>query len=87
MTAVWLLMQQENFFEAVIGNGEDHSIAEWLEACFSRVDLDWRNYVVIENDFVPEYRRLVSDPARLRSLGFHPQVSFIDLADRMMECL
>lgn len=71
--------------EVVIGSGEGHSIEEWLECCFAHVGLRWRDHVDVSRDFRAEYARLVSNPARIRSLGWRPEVSFEELANTMMK--
>lgn len=83
--AMLTLVQQDEVTEAVIGSGEGHSIEEWLGLCFSRVGLDWREHVDPGEDFKAEYRRLVSKPDRMRSLGWAPRVTFEELAEMMVE--
>jgi GDPmannose 4,6-dehydratase len=78
------LVRQDAVFEATIGSGEAHSIAEWIERCFAAAGEDWRAHVDVRPRFVPEYRRLVSDPATIRALGWAPAVTFDELAARMV---
>lgn len=85
LEAVWLLVNQDNVFEAVIGSGEAHMIEEWLELCFASVDKSWRDHVHIRKDFTAEYKILVSNPALIRSLGWQPKVDIKELARMMME--
>ncbi|HET9430641.1 MAG TPA: GDP-mannose 4,6-dehydratase [Chitinophagaceae bacterium] len=80
---VWILVQQESVFEAVIGTGVAYSIEEWLEICFAKHGLNWRNHVVIIPDYKAEYKLLVSDPATIHSLGWKPEVSIRELANLM----
>ncbi len=79
------LMNQDRVFEACIGSGVAHSIQDWIEACFSRLGIDWRPHLRIKKDFTPEFRRLVSDPAEMLHIGWHPTVSFEALAAMMTE--
>jgi GDPmannose 4,6-dehydratase len=83
--AILALVRQERVHEAAIGSGEAHCIRDWLGACFGAVGLDWREHVRVRPGFVPEYRRLVSDPATIRSLGWAPRVGFEELARMMVE--
>jgi GDPmannose 4,6-dehydratase len=83
--AVWLLVNQDGVFEAVIGGGVAHSIAEWLDLCFGAVNLKWRDYVTIKENFASEYRILVSNPALIKSLGWQPETGIKELAKMMME--
>ncbi|HTB51453.1 MAG TPA: GDP-mannose 4,6-dehydratase [Ferruginibacter sp.] len=83
--AIWTLVQQDKIFEANLGSGIGYSIEEWLSACFDSIEKDWREYIILKNDFVPEYKQLVSDPSLIFSLGWQPQISFKQLAKMMIE--
>lgn len=83
--AVWILVNQNEIDEAVIGSGTAHSIEEWLELCFGIAGGNWRDYISIKKDFQPEYEILVSNPALIKSLGWQPKVGIKDLAKMMME--
>lgn len=82
--AMFTLLDQDAPSEAVIGSGEAHSIEEWLDACFGLVGKDWRDIVSLRANFRPEYATLVSDPRTIRSLGWEPRVSFLELAAMMV---
>ncbi|MBI4428609.1 MAG: GDP-mannose 4,6-dehydratase [Ignavibacteriales bacterium] len=79
--AVWILVRQNTIFEAIIGSGKAYRIRDWVEYCFRKTGKDWRQYVVVQNGFIPEYDVLVSDPKLIKSLGW---VQFQQLADVMM---
>lgn len=82
--AMLTLTGQDQVFEVVIGSGETHTIEEWADRCFRAVGLDWREHVRVSGAAPPEYRRLVSNPARLRALGWAPRVGFDELARLMV---
>jgi GDPmannose 4,6-dehydratase len=82
--AIWILVNQDDVFEAVIGCGEAHSIKEWLEYCFKKINKNWKDFVVINPNYKAEYKILVSNSTLLRSLGWHPKVNFNELADMML---
>lgn len=82
--AIWILVNQNAIFEAVIGCGETYSIKEWLEYCFKKINKNWDDFVVINPNYKTEYKILVSNPTLLRSLGWYPKVNFYDLADMML---
>lgn len=82
--AVWLLVNQNIVFEAVIGSGIAYAIKEWVEYCFNKINKDWQEHVVIKNNYHSEYDVLVSNPKLLKSLGWVPEVGFHQLADLMM---
>lgn len=82
--AIWMLVNQNDVTEAVIGSGEAYSIKEWIEYCFKTRGLDWKNYVKETKNFKAEYDILVCSPKKIKSIGWKPQVSFTQLADLML---
>jgi GDPmannose 4,6-dehydratase len=85
MRAVWVLINQSKIFEAILGCGHTHSIRTWIEYCFNKIGKNWQDYVVIRQDFVPEYNVLVSNPQLIKEIGWKPETGFTQLADMMME--
>lgn len=83
--AVWILVNQDKITEAVIGCGKAYSIKDWTKYCFNKVGKDWKDFVINKEDFVSEYKILVSNPRVIKSIGWKPKVSFYKLADMMME--
>jgi GDPmannose 4,6-dehydratase len=83
--AVLTLVGQDAVSEAVIGSGEPHSIQEWVECCFASLGLEWRKHVRGIPGYRAEFRRLVSDPRLIRSLGWKPSVGFSELCTMMIE--
>ena len=83
--AMLMLVGQDGVSEAVIGSGEAHSIQDWVELCFSQLGLEWRQHVRQFSGFEPEFRRLVSDPRTIFSLGWKPRVGISRLAKMMIE--
>ena len=79
------LVQQDEVFEANIGSGSGYSIEDWLDACFNYIGKDWKEYIILKNDFVPEYKQLVSDSSLIFSLGWKPELSFDQLAQMMVD--
>jgi len=82
---IWALVNQDKITEANISTGKGYSIEDWLNECFSLVDKNWKDHVTIKKDFTPEYKTLVSDPSRIFSLGWKPEISFQQLAKMMMD--
>ncbi len=86
--AMWLMLQQDEPDDYVVGSGETHSVREFCEIAFSHVGLNWKDHVVVD----PRYYRpaevdiLVSDPRKARRvLGWEPTVSFEDLVRMMVD--
>ncbi|MDD2921435.1 MAG: GDP-mannose 4,6-dehydratase [Anaerolineales bacterium] len=86
--AMWLMLQQDHPDNYVIGTGETHSVREFCEIAFSRVDLDYKQYVVQDEKFYrpAEVDLLISDPSKARNaLKWEPSVSFKELVTMMVD--
>jgi GDPmannose 4,6-dehydratase len=86
--AMWLMLQQDAPEDFVIATGESHSVREFLEAAFSHLDLDWREYVEIDPRYFrpTEVESLLGDASRAKErLGWQPRVTFSELARLMAE--
>ena len=86
--AMWLMLQQEAPDDYVFATGESHTVREFCETAFSRVDLDWRDYVVVDPAlFRPvDVEVLVADASKARDLlGWEPTVSFHELVGMMVD--
>lgn len=86
--AMWMILQQDNPDDYVLGTGESHSPREFLDEAFSYVGLDWKQYVKID----PRYFRptevdyLLADPTRSRErLNWTPRVKFHELVRIMVD--
>jgi GDPmannose 4,6-dehydratase len=82
--AVWLLVNQENIYEATIGSGKAYSIENWVEYCFAKYNLNYRDFVLEKTSFVADYNILVCDPNTIFGLGWRPNVDFKKLAELML---
>jgi GDPmannose 4,6-dehydratase len=86
--AMWLMLQQETPGNFVVATGQTYSVREFLTAAFDKADLDWKQYVSIdERYFRPtEVDLLLGDPSRAKeSLGWSPKVGFDELVGMMVE--
>jgi GDPmannose 4,6-dehydratase len=86
--AMWLMLQQDEPGDYVVGTGETHAVRELCQVAFGHLDLDWEKYVVEDAEFYrpAEVDLLVSDPRRAReTLGWAPEVSFEALIQTMVE--
>jgi len=82
---IFTLVDQDEVFEAVIGSGVAYSIKDWLAACFDVIKKDWREHTRFREGFTPEYKRLVSNPQTIKSLGWIPSVEISELAQMMVK--
>lgn len=86
--AMWLMLQQDDPDDFVISTGDTHSVEEFLNEAFGYVDLDWREYVVQDPQFMrpAEVDLLVGDPSKAgQKLGWEPQVDFRQLVRMMVD--
>jgi GDPmannose 4,6-dehydratase len=86
--AMWLMLQQDEPDDYVIGTGHTCSVRELCEAAFGAVGLDYRDYVVQDPRFFrpAEVDLLVADPSKAAGrLGWRPTVSFDELVRMMVD--
>jgi GDPmannose 4,6-dehydratase len=86
--AMWMMLQAEQPDDYVVATGETHTVREFVERAFARVELDWENHVEVdERYFRPtEVDLLIGDPSHARSkLGWQPKVAFEGLVDMMVD--
>jgi GDPmannose 4,6-dehydratase len=86
--AMWLMLQQERPDDYVIATGESHSVREFLAAAFEYADLDWQQYVEIDDRYrrPTEVDKLEGDASKARKvLGWKPKVSFANLVRMMVD--
>jgi GDPmannose 4,6-dehydratase len=86
--AMWLMLQQDQPDDYVVGTGKTHSVQRLCEIAFGHLDLDWEKHVVVDPAFYrpAEVDMLVSDPAKAQAvLGWEPEVSFEGLIQMMVD--
>ncbi len=88
--AMWLMLQQKNPDDYVIGSGENHSVREFVKLAFNYVGIkDWQKYIVA-ND--PKHLRpaevdyLIADYSKAKkNLGWQPKTTFKQLVEMMVK--
>jgi len=86
--AMWLMLQQDKPDDFVIATNETHTVQEFVELAFARVDLDWKKYVKIDEKFMrpAEVDLLIGDPAKAKNvLNWEPKTSFKELVNMMVD--
>jgi GDPmannose 4,6-dehydratase len=86
--AMWLMLQQDKPDDFVIASGETHSVKELVEIAFSHVGLDYRDFVVLDKNFIrpAEVDLLSGDYSKAKKiLGWQPQVHFTELIKMMVD--
>ncbi len=86
--AMWLMLQQPEAEDYVIGTGVQHSVQEFCEIAFGHAGLDWRAHVAHDPRFdrPAEVDTLLADPSKARDrLRWAPRVSFEVLVRMMVD--
>jgi GDPmannose 4,6-dehydratase len=86
--AMWLMLQQDEADDYVVGTGETHSVEEFVRIAFDHAGLDWRRHVVIDPRFYrpAEVDLLLGDASKAeRMLGWRPQMSFEQMVRTMVD--
>lgn len=86
--AIYLMATAPDPDDWVVASGEMHSVRDFLELVFAKLDLDWTKYV----EFDPKYLRptevdaLCGDSTKIRTLlGWSPEYTFDQLVEEMIE--
>jgi GDPmannose 4,6-dehydratase len=86
--AMWLMLQQDEPEDYVVGTGQTHSVEEFVQIAFDHVGLDWHDHVIVDPQFYrpAEVDLLLADPRKARrQLGWQPEVSFEQLVRMMVD--
>lgn len=86
--AMWLMLQQGEPDDFVIGTGRLHTLSELCETAYRSVGCDWRDCVVSDPALVRplEPGTILADPAKaMNVLGWRPVIEFEDMVARMVQ--
>jgi GDPmannose 4,6-dehydratase len=86
--AMWLMLQQDNPDDYVIGTSTTNSVRRLLEVAFEHVGLDYRKFVEIDPTLIrpAEVHHLRADYSKAkRLLGWEPEISFEQLIRMMVD--
>jgi GDPmannose 4,6-dehydratase len=86
--AMWLMLQTDNPDDYVCSTGVSHSVKELCDYVFKKLDLNYKNYVVISGKHMrpEELTDLKGDSTKLRGeLGWEPKYTFETMLDEMIE--
>jgi GDPmannose 4,6-dehydratase len=85
---MWRILQQDDGDDFVLATNETHTIREFLDIAFARVDLDWKEFVRHDSRYErpAEVDLLIGDPAKAkRVLAWEPKVRFRELVEIMVD--
>ena len=86
--AMWLILQQDQPGDFVIGTGQLHTLRELCEIAYRSVSCDWMESVVSDQDLVRplEPGKTIADPSKaIKLLGWRPTVDFEEMIGRMVK--
>ncbi|PYJ51782.1 MAG: GDP-mannose 4,6-dehydratase, partial [Verrucomicrobia bacterium] len=85
---MWRILQLGEGDDFVLATGETHSVREFVEAAFSHVDLDWKEFVKHDSRYErpAEVDLLVGDASKAKKiLDWEPKVRFHELVQIMVD--
>ena len=85
--AMWLILQEEKADDFVCSTGISHSVKDLCEYVFSKLDLDYTNYVKIDDKFFrpEELKDLKGDSTKLiEATGWSHDYTFQTMLDEMI---
>jgi len=86
--AMWLMLQQPEPDDYVIATGETHSVKELVETAFTYLDMEYKDFVVIDERFIrpAEVDLLIGDNSKAKKkLGWEPEIDFERLVKMMVD--
>lgn len=86
--AMWMMLQQPRPGDYVVATGEAHSVREFADVAFAHLDLDYRDFVTIDQKlFRPAEVDILLGDASLacRTLGWNYTIPFRDLVHEMVD--
>jgi len=86
--AMWLMLQQDEPDDYVVGTGVTHSVREFVRKAFERAGLNWEECVEVDSNLIrpAEVEHLKGNASKAREkLGWEPEVSFDGLVNMMVD--
>jgi GDPmannose 4,6-dehydratase len=86
--AMWLMLQQDKPDDYVICSGENHSVEELAKLAFKEADLNWKDYIAVDERFYrpADVLTLCGDASKAKKiLGWQPEVNFRQMVGIMMK--
>lgn len=86
--AMWAMLQHDKPDDYVVATGEAHSVREFVDLAFSRLGMNYKDYVEIDKKFMrpAEVDYLLGDARKAREvLGWAPKTTFKALVDEMVD--
>ena len=85
VAAIFSLIDQNDIFEACIGDGIGKSVHDYAIACCEVVGISLEEHIIEVPNYKAEYSALVSGSKKISSLGWAPKFNMKSLAKKMIE--
>jgi GDPmannose 4,6-dehydratase len=85
--AMVMILEQDNPDDFVCATGISHSVKEFCDYTFSKLDLNYKDYVGVDEKYwrPEELVHLKGDSTRLKSIGFEAEYTFETMIDEMID--
>jgi len=86
--AMWMILQEETPDDFVCSTGISHSVLDLCKYVFSKLNLNYQDYVKIDNKFLrpEELHNLKGDSSKLKlKTGWNPEYTFETMLDEMID--
>jgi len=86
--AMHLIVNHNEADEFIVATGETHSVRDLCETVFSKLDMNYEDYIVQNPKFMrpEELKYLKGDPSKAHNeLGWKPEYTFSSMLDEMIE--
>ena len=88
VSAMWLMLQQDNAGDYVIGTGKQNSVEEFAKKAFAHVGLNYKDHIVLDKNLMrpAEVDTLLADYSKAKKiLKWEPKISFDELVKNMVD--
>ena len=88
VNAMWLMLQQKNPDDYVIGTGKQNTVEEFAKKAFDHVDLNYKDHITIDENLIrpAEVDNLLADYSKAKKiLKWEPKITFDELVANMVE--
>jgi len=87
VTAMWLMLQQQQPADCVLGTGVSYTLRDLVEHTFKLLGMDWRSHTQVRSEFTrpSDILRLRVDPSKARTeMGWQAQITMPSVIRRMV---
>ena len=85
---MWKMLQQKQGDDYVVGTGKKHSVEDFAEKAFARVNLNYKDHIEIDQNLIrpAEVDTLLADFTKAKkTLNWEPKINFDELVSSMVD--